>query len=205
MNIWASASVNSDRIKGNAARPYICIGPPTHVADPFLRSIIHDAITSNEPANELTHARAEKRQSQRRENVKMVRIWKMWWSEWNRVLRKSGLKEERRYEEERENGIMEKEQEHGAKMMGLLMQCVQHILGHGSWTTTSIPAPWHQYGSKHYVHTQIPTGHDQVQLQAAVVTIVYSHLLTCRISYYNYSKWVNLMNNERVMHEQANC
>ena len=33
-----------------------------------------NAITSNEPANELTHARAEKKQSQRRENVKMVRI-----------------------------------------------------------------------------------------------------------------------------------
>ena len=112
--------------------------------------------------------------------------------EWS--FEKKWLKEERRYEEERENGIMEKEQEHGARMMGMLMQCVQHILGHGSWTTTSIPAPWHQYGSKpyhplqNYVHTQIPTGHDQVQLQAAVVTIVYSHLLTCRISYYNYSK-----------------
>ena len=74
----------------------------------------------------------------------------------------------RKYEEEREKRIMEKEQEHEARMMSMFMQCVQQVLGHGSWTSTSIPAPHHQYASEPYHplqnhgHTQIPTGHDQV-------------------------------------------
>ena len=36
-----TASVNSDCFKGICRTPYILIGPPTHVSNPFLRSIIH--------------------------------------------------------------------------------------------------------------------------------------------------------------------
>ena len=128
-------------------------------------------ITSNEPANESTPARAEKKQKskkRKRENGENIRevmksmeeSFEKKWFEREEMRRK--------YEEEREKRIMEKEQEHEARMMSMFMQCVQQVLGHGSWTSTSIPAPHHQYASEPYHplqnhgHTQIPTGHDQV-------------------------------------------